>query len=258
MTDSPRRAAINDAVVVWSIATEDLATKLPGSPLVIIMHGYGSHENDLISLAPLLPEGTIAASLRGPLLAPHPIENGFAWFTMGEPGNPRIAGVDDAALSVLEWLDRVEATYGTPPSVALLGFSQGGAMAIHLLRTAPERFAAAVNLSGFIVGGQVHGDRVMLEQRPPVFWGRDVADPIITADAVERTDAWLPEHSTLTAKLYPGIHHGVSQEEITDVAEFLQQHLFAADATGGAAAVATATVADASAVDEPAAEVAAS
>ncbi|RFA19512.1 hypothetical protein B7R25_12780 [Subtercola boreus] len=190
------------------------------------MHGYGSHENDLISLAPLLPEGIVAASLRAPLVAPHPVVDGFAWFTIGEPGNPRIAAGDDAATSVLEWLDRVEAAYGTPPSIATLGFSQGGAMAVHLLRSAPERFAAAVNLSGFTLTGQVRGDRVMAERRPPVSWGRDVADPVISADAVARTTDWLPDHSTLTANLYPGILHGVSQEEITDVSEFLQDALF--------------------------------
>ncbi|MEF2977436.1 alpha/beta hydrolase [Subtercola sp. YIM 133946] len=230
MTDSARRAAVNDAAVVWSVPSEELAGRLPMSPLVIIMHGYGSHENDLISLAPLLPEGIVAASLRAPLLAPHPIENGFAWFTIGDPGNPRISGVDDAALSVLEWLDRVEAAYGTPPSIAPMGFSQGGAMAVHLLRSVPGRFVAAVNLSGFVVAGQVHGDRSMAELRPPVFWGRDVADPVITAEAVARTEEWLPEHSTLTAKLYPGIHHGVSQEEVADVSAFLGEHLFGAGA----------------------------
>lgn len=221
MTDSPRRAAVNDAVVVWSVPADEVAAHLETSPLVIIMHGYGSHENDLISLAPLLPEGTIAASLRAPLLAPHPVVNGFAWFTIGQPGNPRISALDDAAASVLEWLDRIEALYGTPPSIATLGFSQGGAMAIQLLRTAPERFAAAVNLSGFVVSGQAHGDRTMAEMRPPVFWGRDVADPIITDAAIARTEEWLPSHSTLTANLYPGIQHGVSQQEISDASEFL-------------------------------------
>ena len=250
VTDSPRRAPISDAAVVWSVPTEELPQRLADSPLVIIMHGYGSHENDLISLAPLLPEGTVAASLRAPLLAPHPVENGFSWFLLGEPGNPRIAGADDATTSVLEWLDRVEAQYGTPPGIATLGFSQGGAMALHLLRTAPDRFAAAVNLSGFVVAGTVHGDRAMTEKRPPVFWGRDVADPVVAGDAVTRTEQWLPEHSTVTAKLYPGILHGVSQEEITDVAAFLRQHLFGGDAgdegestvdvTGGAGSSASA------------------
>ncbi|CAN5230972.1 alpha/beta hydrolase-fold protein [soil metagenome] len=226
MTDSARHAPINDAAVVWSVPSDELAARLPTSPLVIIMHGYGSHENDLISLAPLLPVGTIAASLRAPLLAPHPVENGFAWFTIGEPGNPRVSGVNDAAAAILDWLNRVEALYGTPSSIATLGFSQGGAMAIHLLRTAPERFVAAVNLSGFVINGQMHGDRVMTETRPPVFWGRDVADPVVTGVAVERTEAWLPDHSTLTAKLYPGIRHGVSQEEITDVSAFLRAAQF--------------------------------
>ncbi|RFA13685.1 hypothetical protein B7R22_12690 [Subtercola boreus] len=204
------------------------------------MHGYGSHENDLISLAPLLPEGTIAASLRAPLVAPQPIVDGFAWFTIGQPGNPQISGLDDAAASVLEWLDRVEAAYGTAPSITTLGFSQGGAMAVHLLRTAPARFAAAVNLSGFTVTGDAPGDQVLAVTRPPVFWGRDVADPIITAEAVARTEAWLPGHSTLTANLYPGILHGVSQEEIGDVTVFLQAALGLSD-PDDAPASATAT-----------------
>ncbi|RFA11279.1 hypothetical protein B7R54_13585 [Subtercola boreus] len=207
------------------------------------MHGYGSHENDLISLAPLLPEGTIAASLRAPLVAPQPVVDGYAWFTIGQPGNPHISGLDDAAASVLEWLDRVEAVYGTPPSVATLGFSQGGAMAVHLLRTAPERFVAAVNLSGFTVSGEAPGDQVLAEVLPPVFWGRDVADPIITAEAVARTEAWLPGHSTLTAKLYPGIRHGVSQEEIGDVALFLR----AAQSGGSGTSTAAGTAASAGA-----------
>ena len=190
------------------------------------MHGYGSHENDLISLAPYLPAQTVAASLRAPLTAPHPIENGYAWFTIGEPGNPRTSAADDAAAAVLAWLDRVEATYGTPSSVALLGFSQGGAMAMHLLRWAPARFAAAVNLSGFVISGRAPGDPELAHSRPPVFWGRDAADPVIPADAIARTKAWLPSHSTLTTKLYPGIRHGVSQEEITDVSAFLAKTLW--------------------------------
>ena len=83
----------------------------------------------------------------------------------------------------------------------------------------------------------------MAELRPPVFWGRDVADPIITSDAIERTQEWLPEHSTLTANLYPGIQHGVSQEEITDVAAFLRQHLFSPEAAADHAdSVAAATL----------------
>ena len=80
---------------------------------------------------------------------------------------------------------------------------------------------------------------MLAEHRPPVFWGRDESDPIIPSVAVDRTTAWLPEHSTLTARLYTGMLHGVSQDEIVDVAAFLTDHLFDDDvsaATDGAVA----------------------
>lgn len=191
------------------------------------MHGYGSHEKDLMSLAPFLPPDLLIASLRAPLIAPEPIENGFAWFTLGEPANPQADEADAAAISVLNWLDRLEKTSGKAPKIGLLGFSQGGAMALQLMRHAPERFASAVVLSGFVVNGNSAGDRVLSSLRPPVFWGRDVDDPIIPPRAIERTASWLPEHSELQSRLYPGIQHGISEQELNDVSLFLRTTLLA-------------------------------
>jgi phospholipase/carboxylesterase len=57
--------------------------------------------------------------------------------------------------------------------------------------------------------------------RPPVFLGRGDADQVIAADAVIRTDAWLPGHATLTRRTYGGLGHGISAEELADVSGFL-------------------------------------
>lgn len=186
-----------------------------GRPLVLLLHGFGSNERDLAGLAPHLPDGYGWAALRAPIpIAP----DGHAWFPITTPGRPDASTVHAAVAAVLEWIDAA-VPVSTP--VVPLGFSQGGLMAVQLLRARPERFAAAVTLAGFVLEGDEPGDAVLAETRPPVFSGRGTADEVIAADAVARADAWLPGHSTLTSRTYPGLAHGIDADELRDVADFL-------------------------------------
>ncbi|MGO4690061.1 alpha/beta hydrolase [Glaciibacter sp. 2TAF33] len=190
-----------------------------GRPLLLLMHGYGSHENDLAGLAPYLPAGFDWVSLRAPIgIAP----GGFAWFPISVPGRPDAAPVIAAADAVLQWVrDNVDPE--TP--VVPLGFSQGGLMVTQLLRQAPERFAAGVVLAGFTLDAVLPGDEILAETKPPVFFGRGDADQVISAETTARISAWLPGHSTLTEKVYPGLPHSISGEELADVSEFLVEAL---------------------------------
>jgi phospholipase/carboxylesterase len=182
------------------------------------MHGYASHEGDLFALSPRLPLGPVIASLRAPL----PENGGNAWFTMrnSTPGDPPKENVDAAATAVIEWLDTLEYT-----SVGLLGFSQGAALALQLLRHAPDRFAATVALSGFIASGGHPGDAELAHVKPKVFYGRGTLDQVIAADAVERTEQWIPAHTTPTSRIYEDVAHSISAQELADIAEFLGQNL---------------------------------
>ena len=207
--------ALDPSVVVWSVPESSLVDELATRPLLVLMHGRGSHEKDLFSLAPLLPPEFVLAALRAPLqLAP----GSYSWFPVGEPGLPSTVAADSAVAALVAWLDSVPVA----TSVSLLGFSQGGAMAVHALRHAPERFAAVVNLAGFVTPGEAPADQALLTLVPSVFWGSDPADPVIPAEAIARTAQWLPSHSTLTVRHYEGIGHSISREEITDVNEFLR------------------------------------
>ena len=110
----------------------------------------------------------------------------------------------------------------TPAPIGLLGFSQGGAMALELLRRAPDRFAFAVSLAGFALPGERDGDERMSQLAPHVFWGRGTADGVIPLAAVARTQAWLPAHSTLDERIYEGVGHSVSDRELADVAAYIR------------------------------------
>lgn len=184
------------------------------APLLVLLHGYGSHEHDLVGLVPHLPRSLRSVAVRAPLTA----GPGYAWVPIVDPGRPDPAATQDAAEAVLTWLDE-HVPASTP--VALLGFSQGGLMVTHLLRNRPERFFAGVVLSGFTADVKLPGDAALAETAPPVFFGRGDVDPVITPEAFARTSAWLPEHTTLTEVVYPGLAHGISQQELADVTRFL-------------------------------------
>lgn len=205
------RMRIDDEAVTWSASPADRA----GRPLLVLLHGYNSHEGDLFGLSPYLPLEPAIASLRAPIATGY----GHAWFPLLVQGEEfAMTGAEEATTAVIEWLDRVAPGEA---SVGLLGFSQGGAMALELLRRAPDRFAFAVSLAGFALPGTRAGDERMAELAPPVFWGRGTADEVIPTTSVDRTQQWLPAHASLDQRVYEGLGHSVSDREIGDVRAFL-------------------------------------
>lgn len=221
MTKVPPTVPILDAATRWSRPVDRTE-----GPLLVVMHGFGANEADLLPLAEHLPERVTVAAVRAPFPVPQLGPAAFGWFPLGErPGTPEAAYVDAAARGMLAWLDDVQARVRVPGPVALLGFSQGGAMAIQMLRHAPEAFAGAVVLSGFSTPGLVAGDEALAQIRPPLFWGRGLTDPVVGNDAVERTAAFLPAHTTLTERVYEGIGHGIGPAEMRDVAAFVEATL---------------------------------
>lgn len=202
---------LDESAILWSAPEAERA----GRPLLVLLHGYGSNEGDLFAMAPRLPLEPVIASLRGPRRE----GPGWAWSPPIMDGTGAAHEIDDAALAVLSWLDTLEAA-----SVSLLGFSQGGAMAMQLLRNAPQRFTAAVMLSGFVAPTEHPGDQELALLRPPVFWGRGSADERIAESLISDAEAWLTAHAAATVRVYEGLGHSVSAEELSDIAAFLREH----------------------------------
>ena len=186
-----------------------------GTPLLVTMHGVGSNERDLLGLAPALPSSWTMASLRAPM----PFGQGYSWYPLGTPGSPALGPVDESVAGVLEWIDSVAAEH---PRIGLLGFSQGGSMALQLLRARPAAFAFAVSLSGFVVPGVTDSrDEAVAAVRPRVFLGHGDLDPVIPGEATARTQAWAATNTAVTDRTYEGLPHAVSAAELADVAAFI-------------------------------------
>ena len=220
--------AVDAGAVRWSIPRASVAKELSGRPLLAMLHGYGSHEHDLFGLSEYLPEDYVVASIRGLI----PASAGFAWFPL--EWNPDtneltrdVNAANEACRVLLTWFEEVDREVRGLASTTLLGFSQGGAMAIQLMRHEPTRFDAAVVLAGFAIpddsAGHAQRDARLAQENIPVLWGRDPHDPVITPELISYTRRWLPEHVNLTARLYAHVGHGISMEQVHDVREFLMR-----------------------------------
>lgn len=200
--------------------TATIRRSVPGTnaaelPLVVVLHGYGAHERDLLPLWEHLgfPGETVF------LRAPQPLgPTGWMWFPISTIEAPDVAAVQEAADLLLEWLDE----HAAGRDVITIGFSQGGTVAIQALRTDPERFRGIVVLSGFVA--EVQGDDALLAGHDvPAFFGHGDRDQVIPPIATQLTSRWLGEHTRLTERSYPGLGHGVDPAEVLDVRKFLAQ-----------------------------------
>ena len=133
-------------------------------PLFLCLHGWGSSEEDMADIMRLIAPYNDFVALRGPLtLAParegSPDPGNYAWFHDALPiGDDRDYDAYAAATAVDRWVaDNIPADRDVVP----LGFSQGGLVAVHLLRINPERYRAVVSLSGFNTPGRLRYPRVL-------------------------------------------------------------------------------------------------
>jgi phospholipase/carboxylesterase len=176
----------------------------PKAPLVVLLHGRGSNEREIITLVNHLPDGLAYAAVRAPIAE----GGGYAWFANRGIGRPVAESLAETTSWFRGWLDEV-APAGRP--VILAGFSGGAAFAGGLLLSDPQRFAGAAILYGtlpFDAGVPVtagHLDGV------PIFAAQGEQDTVIPRELLDRTWDYLGGESGAAAELHrhPG-GHGIS------------------------------------------------
>lgn len=207
------------------------------SHLVVLLHGYGSHEKDLLGLTPHLPGenityvavrapqpvGTLFDSDHGSAYVPG-AAMGYQWYALNQALDTNLRAVELATDYLLTWLEENGAIYR---DLTLLGFSQGMAIATSVARRRPELVKAIIGLSGFVVESDTgyFDDEATAAAQIPLFYGRDRQDPVIPESKVGYTLEYARDHFTMTAELYTGMGHGVNAVEIADVAQFMQDHV---------------------------------
>ena len=158
------------------------------APVIIMLHGYGSNENDLFSFAGELPEEYLIVSAKAPL-AMQPYGN--AWYEINFDASQNKFTNDEQAIEsrelIVKFIDEVVENYhADPEQVILLGFSQGAILSYAVALSYPEKINKVVALSGYIHSAifkqgyenndfsklKIYGSHGSVDQVIPVEWAR--------------------------------------------------------------------------------------
>ena len=121
------------------------------NPLLLLLHGYGSNEEDLFSFAPELPDDSYVISVRAPYdLQPY----GHAWYAIHfDADENKFSDNEQAKESVAiiaSFIDEIVKKYPIDANnVTLIGFSQGAILSYATALTYPEKVTKVVALSGY-------------------------------------------------------------------------------------------------------------
>lgn len=152
-------------------------------PTILSLHGRGSNEEDLIGLAPHLPEGLLWISPRAPLLLG---PGSYEWYRVRVIGRPDPEQVLAALETLDHFIEEVLAAYPIDPQrLFLFGFSQGSILSMCYTLMHPTRVAGAIAQSGYLPENvNLEIDEAGIKGKPfllthgahdtmiPVEWGR--------------------------------------------------------------------------------------
>jgi phospholipase/carboxylesterase len=158
--------------------------------MVILLHGYGSNGADLISLAPYWRASlsdTVFLAPNAPQICPG-APGGYQWWALTDLGREsRAAGVRRAAPLLNAFIDMHRAAFGLLNSqVALVGFSQGTMMALHVAPRRPEVLAGVVGYSGMLADADELQTEV--KTRPPLLLVHGDADDVVPFAALGQAE----------------------------------------------------------------------
>lgn len=186
-----------------------------GDRIVLLLHGLGSNEDDLIGLAPYLPTEYVYVSLRGIFS----YVQGYAWLDFPPDAADR-EKISASAAALERWIARQEGTV-----VGAIGFSQGAMLALELLRRDPGSLRWAVQLSGAPFPDERPEDAALAERRVPVLWGRGALDPLFDEERIAAVQEWMAAHTEMVAVVSPFLGHGVDEAILGAVVEFVRGQL---------------------------------
>jgi len=226
----PPNAATNESDMTMSLSKivngASLQPQSGAAPkqIVLLLHGFGSSGTDMISLAPHWQESLPDALF----LAPHAPQRcgimgaGYQWWGLsGYSPSALAAGASSALPAINVFIDRKLAQYDlTEADLALVGFSQGTMMALHVGLRRPRAVAAIVGYSGMLTGTADLSQQDF--PKPPVLLVHGTADPVVPIAAMHHAESDLKSIDIdVTTHVSYGIAHSVDPVGLRLGSDFL-------------------------------------
>jgi len=195
------------------------------NPLLLLLHGYGSNEEDLFSFSSELPDEYYVVSVRAPYdLQPY----GHAWYAIHFDADENKFSDDAQAIEsrdlIVGFIDELIAKYPIDATqVSLIGFSQGAILSYATALSYPEKISRVVALSGYL------NEKIIVEyytskniKNLKVFISHGTVDQVIPVDWARKAQPFMQNLGLNTMyKEYP-IGHGVAPQNFYDFKNWLE------------------------------------
>jgi len=209
----------------------ELEPAVPATASVVWLHGLGADGHDF---EPVVPHLGLPAQAPVRFVFPHApkipvtLNGGFvmpAWYDIRDVDlrhRHDEAGIRKSALEVEALIAREGERGVAPDRIVLAGFSQGGAIALHVGLRHPHRLAGLIALSTYLVcGDDLEREASTANRETPILQVHGTEDPMVTHDrGVAARDALTALGYQVEWHEYP-MQHQVCLEELQDIGRFL-------------------------------------
>ena len=196
------------------------------NPLLLLLHGYGSNEEDLFSFASELPDTYFVVSAR----APYDMQYGsYAWYAIDfDADENKFSNVEQAKISrdsVAEFIDELKNNYPIDAeNVTLIGFSQGTILSYAIALSYPEKVQKVVAMSGYLNQEMCSDDYLKNNlSQLKIFSSHGTVDQVVPVEWGRKAKPFLDNLGVATVyKEYANVGHGVCPQNFHDFKEWLE------------------------------------
>ncbi len=189
-------------------------------PTLILLHGRGTDENDLLSLASSFDPRLLIVSIRAPFKFPY---GGYTWFDLDEQNRVNTDQLIEGCDALIHCLDDIQQKYLVDlRRIFLFGFSMGAIMSLTVSLCNPKRFKGVVAHSGLLPQIDKLNYRWNDLNEISFFIAHGTYDPIVPVEMSRQAHQRLMDvKANVLYREYP-IQHTISEESLADAATWLQ------------------------------------
>ena len=192
-------------------------------PMLILLHGRGTDENDLLGLTPSFDPRLLVVSIR----APHRfLFGGYTWFDLDEQSGVNTDQLVEGCDSLIRCLDDIQQKFPVDSKrIFLFGFSMGAMMSLTVSLSNPHRFKGVVAHSGLLPKGDKLKFRWNDLDGISFFIAHGTQDPIVPVEMSRQAHRRLMDaKADVVYHEYP-IQHTISEESLNAAAAWMQQKI---------------------------------
>tara|TARA_B100000809_G_C15005098_1_gene482927 strand:- start:20 stop:658 length:639 start_codon:yes stop_codon:yes gene_type:complete len=194
--------------------------------LLILLHGYGSNEQDLFSFAEELPDDLLIVSAQ----APYEMGSGaYAWYTINfDDVNGKFSDLKQAKFSldkIAIFIDEIKLKYKTnPDKTFLLGFSQGAILSYSLSFFYPNKVQNIIALSGYI-NTELLPDSLSNEIQTNYYCSHGSVDQVLPIDWARKSKPFLDNLGLQNIYSEYPVGHGVAPQNFYSFKSWIEKRL---------------------------------